>query len=92
MTTQLLLTYSAIYREVAAFSPAGTLPANPTAARRLQGVSLPDGVRATQDMLEVVRTCSLLLMVIPAPFVARTLQPIQQHLRSDQVRSLCLWL
>ena len=50
-------------------------------------MSLPDGVQATGDMLEVARTCSVILMVVPTPFVERTLQPLQQHLRSDQVRS-----
>lgn len=50
-----------------------------------QGFPLPENLRATNDMNEVVSHAELLLMVIPTPFVERTIARIKDQLREDQV-------
>ena len=53
----------------------------------VQGHKLPAGLSATGDIQEMVARCSVILMVVPTPFVERTLRPLAEKLRPDQVCS-----
>ena len=53
----------------------------------MQGHKLPEGLSATADIQEMVRRCAVILMVVPTPFVERTLRPLAEHLRPEQVGS-----
>lgn len=60
-----------------------------TNGKFLPDMRVPDGVRATTDLKEVVERSQLLLMVVPTPFVAGTLAPIASDLRTDQILVSC---
>ena len=66
------------------------MPPRPLAARTPQGFPLPPALRATTDLGAVVDHGELLLVVIPTPFVERTMERIRDQLRGDQARAL-LW-
>lgn len=55
----------------------------------LQGVKLPDNLRASGDMAEVVTSAEIILVVIPTPFVARTLAPLADVLQPHQILVSC---
>ena len=55
----------------------------------LQGIKLPDALKATGYMDRLTSHAELILMVVPTPFVAATMAGIKDKLRPDQVR-LCL--
>ena len=50
-----------------------------------QGTKLPEGLRACGDLAVVADASELLLMVVPTPFVARTVEGIADRLRPTQV-------
>ena len=54
---------------------------------RLQGFKLPAGLRASTNLLEVVAHADLLLLCVPTPYVAATLEKIRDHLRPQQARA-----
>ena len=51
----------------------------------MQGVKLPDSLRATARLDELVSHASVILMVVPTPFVAATVGGIKDQLQKDQV-------
>ena len=51
----------------------------------VQGHKLPEGLAATGDIQELVKRCAVILMVVPTPFVERTLAPLKDQLRPEQV-------
>ena len=53
----------------------------------VQGHKLPEGLSATVDVRELVQRCTVILMVVPTPFVERTLKPLADQLRPEQVGS-----
>ena len=53
----------------------------------LQGFKLPASLRATTDLLKVVAHADLLLLCVPTPYVAATLEKICDHLRPQQARA-----
>lgn len=55
----------------------------------LKGVSLPDNLRASGDMAEVAKGAEIILMVIPTPFVARTVAPLADLLQPHQILVSC---
>ena len=57
------------------------------AAAGLQGFKLPASLRATTDLLKVVAHADLLLLCVPTPYVAATLEKIRDHLRPQQARA-----
>ncbi len=52
-----------------------------------QGHRLPDSLRATTDILELVAHADLLLLCVPTPYVAGTMERIRDHLRPEQARA-----
>lgn len=50
-----------------------------------QGYKTPDALRASGDIGEVVAHAEIMLMVIPTPFVEKTMAGIKDKLRPDQV-------
>jgi len=55
----------------------------------LKGVKLPEELTATTDMEAVVTQSEVLLMVIPTPFVARTLAPLAALLTPKHILVSC---
>lgn len=55
----------------------------------LQGVQCPEGLTASTDVAHVVSQSEILLMVIPTPFVARTMEPLAHLLRPDHILVSC---
>ena len=51
----------------------------------LQDVQLPEGLKATGDMEELIEHTEIFLMVVPTPFVAATMASIKDKLKPDQV-------
>lgn len=54
----------------------------------MQGHKLPEGLSATGDIQEMVARCAVILMVVPTPFVERTLKPLADALRPDQASAV----
>ena len=52
----------------------------------VQGIKLPESLRASGDLDAVVAHGQLLLMVVPTPFVASTMSSIRDQLRPEQAR------
>lgn len=48
-------------------------------------MSLPEGLRATTDLPEVVRHAEMVLLVVPTPFLERTVARVKDQLREEQV-------
>ena len=48
---------------------------------------MPDGLRATADVAEMVAHAEVILMVVPTPFIASTMQSVTDQLRPEQVPS-----
>lgn len=55
----------------------------------LKGVKLPDSLRASTDMAEVVQRSEVILIVIPTPFVASTLASLGEQLQPHQILVSC---
>lgn len=55
----------------------------------LKGYPLPENLKATNDIKEAAQHGELVLMVIPTPFVERTVGQIADILRDDQVVVSC---
>jgi glycerol-3-phosphate dehydrogenase len=55
---------------------------------RVQGHRVPDALRATSDLDEMISHAEIILMVVPTPFVAATMASIAHQLRPDQARAL----
>lgn len=55
----------------------------------LPGVSLPEELKATNDMEEAVKGAEVILMVIPTPFVASTISPLVNLLQPHQILVSC---
>eukprot|EP00877_Chromochloris_zofingiensis_P015072 jgi/Chrzof1/9819/Cz04g17090.t1 len=55
----------------------------------LPGVKLPESLKATGDLAAVVSSSEILLMVIPTPFVASTLAPVADKMKSDSILVSC---
>lgn len=55
----------------------------------LKGVTIPDGLSATEDLHRVLEHAKIILMVVPTPFVESTLAPIAKDFRSDQIMVSC---
>lgn len=55
----------------------------------MQGFPCPEGLTASGDMEDVVAQSEVILMVIPTPFVARTIEPLAAKLRPDQILVSC---
>ena len=53
----------------------------------VQGVPCPHGLVASNDMPAVIQRSELILMVVPTPFVARTIGDQAAHFRPKQVWS-----
>lgn len=54
-------------------------------AQLLQGFPLPESLRASNDIDAVVEHSEILLLVIPTPFVERTMGRIKDKLKDNQV-------
>ena len=52
-----------------------------------QGHRLPESLRATTDILELVAHADLLLLCVPTPYVVATMEKIRDHLRPEQARA-----
>lgn len=52
----------------------------------MQGVRLPDTLKATSNMSELVDHAEIFLMVVPTPFVAATMATMKDKLKPNQVR------
>ena len=50
-----------------------------------QGYKVPDALRASGDITDVVAHAEIILMVIPTPFVEKTMAGIKDKLRPEQV-------
>lgn len=64
----------------------------PRTTRRIAahtGHRCPDSFTATGDMVEVVSSCEVVLMVVPTPFVERTLAPVADKFRPDGILVSC---
>eukprot|EP00878_Enallax_costatus_P006700 GHUV01007024.1.p1 GENE.GHUV01007024.1~~GHUV01007024.1.p1 ORF type:complete len:332 (+),score=54.13 GHUV01007024.1:182-1177(+) len=55
----------------------------------LPGHKCPDTLTATSNMTEAVANSELVLMVVPTPYIAATVKPIADLLRSDQIFVSC---
>lgn len=55
----------------------------------LPGHKLPESFTATTDLAAVVSSCEVVLMVVPTPFVARTLAPVADRFRPDGILVSC---
>lgn len=55
----------------------------------ITGHKCPDSFTATGDMASVVSSCEVVLMVVPTPFVARTLAPVADAFRPDSILVSC---
>lgn len=53
-------------------------------AEGAQGFKLPSSLRATTNLLEVVAHADLLLLCVPTPYVASTMEKIREHLQPSQ--------
>ena len=53
-----------------------------------QGFTLPDNLRATQDIHAAVKHGNLILIVIPTPFVGKVVSQVVDEISGDQVCSL----
>lgn len=53
--------------------------------RLLQGFTLPDNLRATQDIHAAMVHGELILIVIPTPFVEKVLSQVVDDINGDQV-------
>lgn len=53
------------------------------------GHKLPESFTATTDLAAVVSSCEVVLMVVPTPFVARTLAPVADRFRPDGILVSC---
>lgn len=53
------------------------------------GHPLPGSFSATGDLAAVVSTCEVVLMVVPTPFVARTLAAVADKFRPDCILVSC---
>jgi glycerol-3-phosphate dehydrogenase (NAD(P)+) len=62
-----------------------TLPPCP-----LQGFPLPEALRASNDLKEVAQHGELVLMVIPTPFIERTMSRIADDITDKQARASSL--
>ena len=56
----------------------------------MQGVNLPDSLRATGSMDELIEHTEVFLMVVPTPFVAATMKGIKDKIKPHQARCLML--
>lgn len=54
----------------------------------VQGVQLPEGLKATGSMDELIEHTEIFLMVVPTPFVAATMNGIKDKLKPSQVSYL----
>lgn len=52
-----------------------------------QGHRAPEGLRATADIGAMVAHAEVILMVVPTPFIAATMESIKDRLRPDQART-----
>ncbi len=57
--------------------------------RYLAGIPLPPTLKANTDLRAVVEHGELIVMVVPTPFVARTLQPVADAFTSDKIMVSC---
>ncbi|GMH35922.1 hypothetical protein BSKO_03790 [Bryopsis sp. KO-2023] len=55
----------------------------------LAGHKIPDSMRATGDLDAVIEHSKIILMVVPTPFVAKTLEPIASKLKAEQILVSC---
>ena len=51
----------------------------------MQGVELPEGLKAISSMEELIEHTEIFLMVVPTPFVAATMASIKDKLNDNQV-------
>ena len=56
----------------------------------MQGVKLPDSLKATGSMDELIEHTEVFLMVVPTPFVAATMKGIKDKIKPHQ--ACCLML
>ena len=54
----------------------------------MQGVKLPDSLKATGSMDKLIEHTEVFLMVVPTPFVAATMEGIKDKLKPHQARCL----
>ncbi len=52
----------------------------------VQGFRVPDALRASRDLAEVMEHGEIFLMVIPTPFVATTMNAIKGMIKPHQVQ------
>jgi hypothetical protein len=52
----------------------------------VQGFKVPDALRASRDLAEVMEHGEIFLMVIPTPFVATTMNAIKGMIKPHQVQ------
>lgn len=57
-----------------------------------QGIDLPESLKATGKMEELIEHTEIFLMVVPTPFVAATIAGIKDKLKPNQVCYLFLEL
>jgi glycerol-3-phosphate dehydrogenase (NAD(P)+) len=55
----------------------------------LKGHTCPPSLKATGDMAEVARACEAVLIVVPTPFVERTVARVASEFRPDTVLVSC---
>lgn len=57
--------------------------------RYLAGIPLPPSLKANTDLRAVVQHGELIVMVVPTPFVGRTLQPVADAFTPDKIMVSC---
>lgn len=55
----------------------------------LPGITLPEGLKATDSISEVMEHGEVILMVVPSSFVAQTMEPVKDKLTDGKILVSC---